>query len=131
VSTFVDRGVSRGQRGGSPTVVNLSCTGKFNFFNLLSLFLNNMWEPLTNQFSFILVSYGDLSANQRCAQQSQLQLDRARLADNIRNGHPEFTSVRDLHVAFQIPYVYDYITKLCRQQAEVIQNYDNENVRNI
>jgi hypothetical protein len=24
VSTFVDRGVSRGQRGGSPTVVNLS-----------------------------------------------------------------------------------------------------------
>jgi hypothetical protein len=27
--------------------------------------------------------------------------------------------------------VYDYITKLCRQQAEVIQNHDNENVRNI
>jgi hypothetical protein len=25
VSTFVDRGVSRGQRGGSPTVVNLFC----------------------------------------------------------------------------------------------------------
>jgi hypothetical protein len=25
--------------------------------------------------------------------------------------------------------VYDYITKLCRQQAEVIQNHDNENVR--
>jgi hypothetical protein len=34
-------------------------------------------------------------------------------------------------LAFKIPYVYDYITKLCRQQAEVIQNYDNENVRNI
>jgi hypothetical protein len=27
--------------------------------------------------------------------------------------------------------VYDYITKLCRQQAEVIQNHDNENIRNI
>jgi hypothetical protein len=27
--------------------------------------------------------------------------------------------------------VYDFITKLCRQQAEVIQNHDNENVRNI
>jgi hypothetical protein len=26
---------------------------------------------------------------------------------------------------------YDYITKLCRQQAEVIQNHDNENVRYI
>jgi hypothetical protein len=33
--------------------------------------------------------------------------------------------------AFNIPYVYDYITKLCRQQAEVILNHDNENVRNI
>jgi hypothetical protein len=32
-----------------------------------------------------------------------------------------------LHRAFQIPFVYDYITKLCRQQAEVIQNHDNEN----
>jgi hypothetical protein len=28
-------------------------------------------------------------------------------------------------------YVYDYITEVCRQQAEVIQNHDNENVRNI
>jgi hypothetical protein len=34
-----------------------------------------------------------------------------------------------MHVAFQIPYVYDYIKKLCRQQAEVIQNHANENVR--
>jgi hypothetical protein len=42
---------------------------------------------------------------------------------------PRRTSVRDLHLAFQIPFVYDYITKLCRQQAEVIQNHDNENVR--
>jgi hypothetical protein len=25
----------------------------------------------------------------------------------------------------------DYITKLCRQQAEVIQNHENANVRNI
>jgi hypothetical protein len=28
-------------------------------------------------------------------------------------------------------YIYDYITKLCRQQAEVIQNHENVNVRNI
>jgi hypothetical protein len=28
-----------------------------------------------------------------------------------------------------MPYVYDYITKSCRQQAEVIQNHENENVR--
>jgi hypothetical protein len=41
------------------------------------------------------------------------------------------TRVRDLHLAFHIPYVYEYITKLCRQQVEVIQNHSNENVRNI
>jgi hypothetical protein len=39
------------------------------------------------------------------------------------------TPVRDFHMAFQIPFVYNYITKLCRQQAEVIQNHDNENDR--
>jgi hypothetical protein len=44
---------------------------------------------------------------------------------------PRRTSIRDMHVAFQIPYVYDYITKLCRQQAEIIQNHENENVRYI
>jgi hypothetical protein len=26
-------------------------------------------------------------------------------------------------------YVYDYTTKSCRQQGEVIQNHENENVR--
>jgi hypothetical protein len=36
-----------------------------------------------------------------------------------------------MHVAFQIPYDYDYITKLCRKQAKVIQNHENENVRYI
>jgi hypothetical protein len=46
---------------------------------------------------------------------------------------PRRTHVRDLHMAFKLPYMYDfdYITKVCRQQAEVIQNHDNENVRNI
>jgi hypothetical protein len=36
-----------------------------------------------------------------------------------------------MHKAFQMPYVYDYIIKSCRQQAEVIQNHENENVRYI
>jgi hypothetical protein len=44
---------------------------------------------------------------------------------------PRRTSVRDIHESFQIPYVYDYIAKSCRQQAEVIQNHENENVRYI
>ena len=40
------------------------------------------------------------------------------------------TPTRDLHMVFEIPYIYDFITKLCRRQAEVIQNHDNENVPN-
>jgi hypothetical protein len=44
---------------------------------------------------------------------------------------PYRTSVRDMHKAFHMPYVYDYITKSCRQQTEVIQNHANENVRYI
>jgi hypothetical protein len=38
---------------------------------------------------------------------------------------PRRTPVLDLHVAFKIPYIYDLFTKLCRQQAEVIQNHEN------
>jgi hypothetical protein len=41
------------------------------------------------------------------------------------------TPVREMHTAFHLPYVYDYMTKLCRQQAEVFLNHDNENVRYI
>jgi hypothetical protein len=44
---------------------------------------------------------------------------------------PRHTPIRDLHMAFELPYVYDYITKLCSQQTEVIQNNEYENVRNI
>jgi hypothetical protein len=37
-------------------------------------------------------------------------------------GHfPRCTPVRDLHRAFNLPYVYDYVTKLCTRQSEVIQ----------
>jgi hypothetical protein len=43
---------------------------------------------------------------------------------------PRRTSVCDMHEALQIPYVYDYI-KSFRQQAEVIQNHENENVHYI
>jgi hypothetical protein len=36
-----------------------------------------------------------------------------------------------MRTAFHMLYVYDYITKSCRQQAEIIQNHENENVRYI
>jgi hypothetical protein len=38
------------------------------------------------------------------------------------------TPVREMQMAFHLLYVYDYMTELCRQQAEVILNHDNENV---
>jgi hypothetical protein len=44
---------------------------------------------------------------------------------------PRRTPVSEMHMAFQVPYIYDYIAKLCRQQAEVIQNHENANVRDI
>jgi hypothetical protein len=43
---------------------------------------------------------------------------------------PSRTPVHEMHTAFKIPYAYDYITKLCRQQAEVIQNDENANICN-
>jgi hypothetical protein len=44
---------------------------------------------------------------------------------------PKRRPVRELHMAFNLPYVYDYITKLYRHQAGVIQNHENANVSNI
>jgi hypothetical protein len=44
---------------------------------------------------------------------------------------PTCTPVRDFHTAINLSYVHDYITKLCRQQAEVIQNHENEHVGGI
>jgi hypothetical protein len=41
---------------------------------------------------------------------------------------PKCTTVRDLCRAFNLPYVYDYLTKLCKHQEEVVQNHENEHV---
>jgi hypothetical protein len=57
-----------------------------------------------------------------------------RLQDKVLHTIGNFlrcTLVHDLHTVFNLPYVYDYIAKLCTQQAEVMQNYDNERVRGI
>jgi hypothetical protein len=47
----------------------------------------------------------------------------------VIGGLPKCTSTRYMHRTLQIPYAYDFITKSCRKQAEVIRNHDNENVR--
>jgi hypothetical protein len=60
----------------------------------------------------------------------KLQRLQNKLLRNIGN-YPRRTPVRHLHLAFQILFVYDYVTKVCRQQTDVIQNHENENVRTI
>jgi hypothetical protein len=54
----------------------------------------------------------------------KLQSLQNRVVRTISN-FPRHTSGSDIYVAFQIPYVYHYITKLCRKQAEVIKNHEN------
>jgi hypothetical protein len=54
-----------------------------------------------------------------------------RIQNKALRNLPRYTLVRDMHVAFQFLYVYDYITKLRRRQAEIIHNHENEHVRNI
>jgi hypothetical protein len=49
----------------------------------------------------------------------------------VIGGLPTRTPTHYVHMTLQIPYVYDFITKTCRKQAEVIQHHDNENVRRI
>jgi hypothetical protein len=44
---------------------------------------------------------------------------------------PRHTPVCELHKAFNIPYIYDHITKLCRKRAKITQNHGNANGRNI
>jgi hypothetical protein len=55
-----------------------------------------------------------------------------RLQDKILRtigNFPRCTQVRHMHTASNLPCVYDYITKLCRKQAEAIRNRENEHVR--
>jgi hypothetical protein len=59
----------------------------------------------------------------------KLQRLQSKVLRNIGN-FPSLSLVRELHKAFNTPYIYDYITKLCRQRAQVIQNHENANVRN-
>jgi len=42
---------------------------------------------------------------------------------------PRSTLIRDLNVAFNISYVYDFFTQeICREYADVIQNHENVNI---
>jgi hypothetical protein len=49
----------------------------------------------------------------------------------VTGGLSRRTQTNYMHVAFKIPYAYNFITKTRRKQAEVIRNHDNMNVRSI
>jgi hypothetical protein len=53
-----------------------------------------------------------------------LQRLRDRVLRNVGN-FPKRTSVHDILVAFRIPYVYYYVPKLFRKQAEIIKSHEN------
>jgi hypothetical protein len=52
----------------------------------------------------------------------KLQCVQNRILHAIGN-FEEYTLVFEMLVAFKIPYVYDYVTKLFRMQVEVMLNY--------
>jgi hypothetical protein len=61
-----------------------------------------------------------------------LKLQRLQNKVLLTNGIvPRRTPTRDLYMAFKIPYIYDFITKLCRQQATVILHHENVYIRGI
>jgi len=41
------------------------------------------------------------------------------------------TPTRDLYAAFKIPYIHNFVIKLCRQQSEGAQFHENVNVCNM
>jgi hypothetical protein len=69
----------------------------------------------------------ELAADTCLLQLQHLQNNVLRIIGNFSSCTP----IRDLHTAFKLLNIYDYITKLSRQQAEVIQNYETEHVRSI
>jgi hypothetical protein len=69
----------------------------------------------------------EFAADSHLLKLQSLQNKVLRISRNL----PRRTPTPALHLVFQIPYVYDYITKICRKQAEVIQTHDNVNVWNI
>jgi hypothetical protein len=42
---------------------------------------------------------------------------------------PKHAQTRDLHMAMKILFLYDFVTKLCREQATVILNHENIDIR--
>jgi hypothetical protein len=56
------------------------------------------------------------------------------MENNVHSSTGNFqrrTPVSEMQMGSHLPYMHHYMTKLCLQEAEVILNHDNENVRYI
>jgi hypothetical protein len=85
-----------------------------------------LYKPLMRSKMTYACPAWEFAADSHLLKWQRLQSRVLRTTGNVQKRTP----TRALHLAFQTPYVYDYITKTCRQRAEVIQNHDNVNVRN-
>jgi hypothetical protein len=63
---------------------------------------------------------------QFAAESQLLQIKVLRSIGNV----PRHTPTCDLHVAFRTLYLFDFVTKLCRQQETITLNNENVIIRN-
>jgi hypothetical protein len=87
----------------------------------------NLHTALIRSVMTYACAYWELAADAYLLKLQRLQIKVLRITANFSSCTP----VRDLHMAINLPRVYDYVTKWCRQQAEILQNYENGHVRSI
>jgi hypothetical protein len=72
------------------------------------------------------ISICSLFKNERLSTSIKLTIHKAQITSvrtyvlRIIGKFPRCTPVHDLHTAFNLPYIYGYITKLWKQQDEVM-----------
>jgi hypothetical protein len=78
----------------------------------------NLHKALIRSIMTYACTAWELAADTYLLKLQRLQNKVLRTIGNI----PRCAPVRDLHTAFNLPYVYDYITKLLRRQEEVTKS---------
>jgi hypothetical protein len=68
----------------------------------------------------------EFAADRYLSKLQRLQTKDLRTTCNL----PRRIPTRDLHMAFKILYLYDFATKIRREQITVIRNHENFNIRN-
>jgi hypothetical protein len=91
----------------------LSISNKFTLYK----------APIRSIIAYVCLNW-DYAADAKLLKLQRLQ---HRFLHNIRN-IVRSTPVYEVHMALRNPYVYNFITKLCRNQREVIQKHLNPNV---